>query len=140
MAASILAISLRWRSRALKLERALGLGGRPVGDIGVLRRIVMQVLEGFLGRAEDLVPPVEQFPAEIGPLAIAHERFVFRWAIIFGDFSFGARMVISRRIRFLIGPLTALLPLYRLAHFGDPTGQPRIYGSEFDKSRLPVAA
>src|SRR3990170_5095843 len=72
-----------------KLERPLGLRGCPVGDVGVLRRIVVQVLEGLLGRAEDLVTPAEQLAAEIGPLALAHEAFVFRWAIIFGDFSFG---------------------------------------------------
>ena len=51
-----------------QLERALGLGGRPVGDIGMLLGIVLQMLQRLLGRAEDLVAPVEQLAAEIGPL------------------------------------------------------------------------
>ena len=40
-----------------KLERPLGLRACPVGDIGVLSRFVLQMLERLLGRAEDLVAP-----------------------------------------------------------------------------------
>ena len=38
-----------------KLERALRLGGGAVGDVGMLRRIVVEVLEGLLGRAQNLL-------------------------------------------------------------------------------------
>src|SRR5215510_5617491 len=71
-----------------KLERTLGLGGGPVGDVGMLRRIVVEVLEGLLGRAQNLFAPVEQLAAEIGPLALAHEGLVLRGAVIFREFSF----------------------------------------------------
>src|SRR5688572_12482572 len=42
-----------------KLERTFGLGGGPVGDIGVLGRIVLEMLEGLFGGAQNLVAPVE---------------------------------------------------------------------------------
>ncbi len=43
-----------------KLERPLGLGGGAIGDIGVLRRFVLEMLQRLLGRTLDLFPPGEQ--------------------------------------------------------------------------------
>src|SRR5262245_36102044 len=68
-----------------QFERTLGFRGGAVGDVGVLRRIVVKMLKRLLGRTENFIPPNEQLPAEIGALALAHERFVFRWAVVFGN-------------------------------------------------------
>src|SRR6476646_1733538 len=70
-----------------KLESPLGLGGRPGGDLGVLGRFVLQVLERLLGRAEDLLAPSEQLAPEIGALALVHERLIVGGPIVFGDFT-----------------------------------------------------
>src|SRR5215831_16277158 len=70
-----------------KLERTLGLGARPVGNIGVLRRFVLQVLQCLLGRTENLVPPGEQLAPEIGALPLVHEGLVIGGPIVFGDFT-----------------------------------------------------
>src|SRR6478672_10265922 len=70
-----------------KLERPLGLGARPVGDIGVLGRFVLQVLERLLGRAEDLLAPSEQLAPEIGALPLIHERLIVGRPIVLGDFT-----------------------------------------------------
>jgi hypothetical protein len=70
-----------------KLERPLGLRACPVGDIGVLRRFVLQVLERLFGRAEDLLPPAKQLAPEIGALALVHERLIVGGPIVFGDFT-----------------------------------------------------
>src|SRR4029450_6335311 len=51
----------------------------------MLSRLVVQVREGFLGRAKDLIAPIEQLPAEVGPLALAHKRLVLRGTIIVGQ-------------------------------------------------------
>ena len=47
-----------------KLERPLGLGARPVGDVGVLRRFVLKVLERLLGRTENFLAPDQQLPPD----------------------------------------------------------------------------
>src|SRR6478609_4901911 len=70
-----------------KLECPLGLGARPVGDIGVLGRFVLQVLERLLGRAEDLLAPSEQLAPEIGALPLVHERLIVGRPIVLGDFT-----------------------------------------------------
>src|SRR5262245_62057915 len=68
-----------------KLERTLGFGACPVGDIGVLRRFVLKMLERLFGRAQDLIPPAEQLAPEIGALALVHERLIVGGPIVFGD-------------------------------------------------------
>ena len=88
MAASILAISLRWRSRALSSS------ARSVSEVArsaisaCWAEFVLQVLQRLLGGAHDLVAPVQQLAAEIGPLALAHERLVLRWPIVVRNFLF----------------------------------------------------
>ncbi len=46
------------------------------------------MLERLFGRAQNLVAPIEQLPAEIGPLAVAHKGLVVGRAVIFGKLSF----------------------------------------------------
>src|SRR6476469_1065821 len=70
-----------------KLARPLALRACPVGDIGVLSRFILQVLERLFGRAEDLVAPSDQLAPEIGPLALVHERLIVGGPIVFGDFT-----------------------------------------------------
>src|SRR6476620_8206115 len=70
-----------------KLERPLGLRACPVGDIGVLSRFVLQMLERLFGRAEDLVTPSDQVAPEIGALALVHERLIVGGPIVLGDFT-----------------------------------------------------
>src|SRR5262249_7371930 len=70
-----------------KVERPPRLRACPVGDIGVLSRFVVQVLEGLFGRAEDLVTPSEQLAPEIGALALVHERLIVGGPIVLGDFT-----------------------------------------------------
>src|SRR5690606_8229504 len=42
-----------------ELERTLALGCRAVGDIGMLLRVVLEMLQRLLGRAENLLAPDE---------------------------------------------------------------------------------
>src|SRR6188474_2094151 len=97
----------------------------------MLRRFVVQVLEGFLGRAKDLIAPIQQLPAEVGPLVLAHKRLVLRGTIIVGE-----ELLLRRHENcVLTHPFRhwALRPCSpcRLAHVSaTPAGQPRIYGSE----------
>jgi hypothetical protein len=51
----------------------------------MLRRIVLQMLQRLLGGAENLVAPIEELAAEIGPLHLIHERLVIRRPIILGE-------------------------------------------------------
>src|SRR5690242_17925975 len=97
----------------------------------MLCRFVVQVLEGFLGRAKDLIAPIQQLPAEVGPLVLAHKRLVLRGTIIVGE-----ELLLRRHENcVLTHPFRhwALRPCSpcRLAHVSaTPAGQPRIYGSE----------
>jgi hypothetical protein len=69
-----------------ELERPLGLGGGAVGDVGVLLRIIVEMLQRLFSGTQNLVAPGYQLVAEIGPLALAHERLVVRWPIIVRNF------------------------------------------------------
>ena len=75
-AASILATSLRWRSRALQFERAIGLRCGAIGQIGVLREILVQHVQRLPVLPDDLFLPSQQLVAEVGPVPLVHERFV----------------------------------------------------------------
>ena len=81
-AESILAISLRWRSRALQLDGAIGLGRRAVGEVGVILVFVLQVLKGLARLAQDLFLPCQQLLAEILALAFVHELFGIGWTVL----------------------------------------------------------
>jgi hypothetical protein len=52
----------------------LDLRGRPIGEIGMVLVLVMEMLQRLLGYLEDILPPSEQLVAEIIPLALVHER------------------------------------------------------------------
>src|SRR4029078_12120222 len=97
----------------------------------MLRRFVVQVPEGFLGREKDLIAPIQQLPAEVGPLVLAHKRLVLRGEIIVG----GELLLRPHENCVLPHPVHAWAlspcPPCRLAHVSaTPAGQPRIYGSE----------
>jgi hypothetical protein len=57
-----------------QLNRAVGLRGRPIGKIGMVLVLVLEMLQRLLGYLEDILPPGEQLVAEILPLALVHER------------------------------------------------------------------
>ena len=84
-AASILAISLRWRSRALQLQRAIGLGGGAIGEVGMLRGVLVQDMQRLAVLAHDLFLPGHQLVAEVDPVALVHERLALGRAITLGQ-------------------------------------------------------
>jgi hypothetical protein len=57
-----------------QLNRAVGLRGRPIGEIGMVLVLVLEMLQRLLGYLEYILPPGEQLVAEILPLALVHER------------------------------------------------------------------
>ena len=57
-----------------QLDRAVGLRGGAVGEVGMILVLVLEMLQRLLGLLEDVLPPVEQLLAEILPLALVHER------------------------------------------------------------------
>src|SRR5271170_6882073 len=57
-----------------QLDGPVGFRRGPVGEVGVILALVLEMLERLLGLLEDVLPPVEQFQPEILPLALAHER------------------------------------------------------------------
>ena len=73
-AASILAISLRWRSRARSsMARSVSDEARSARS-GWFCVLVLQMLEGLLGFLQDFFLPGVQLCAEIVPLPLVHER------------------------------------------------------------------
>jgi hypothetical protein len=79
-AASIFAMSLRWRSR-VKLDRPVGLAGGAVGDIGFADRAALQLRHRVARFAQNLILPAEQLVAEIAKLRAVHELLVRAGAI-----------------------------------------------------------
>jgi len=57
-----------------KLDGPVGFGGCTVGDVGVVLVLVLQVLEGILRIAKDVVLPGQQLLAEVLALPLVHER------------------------------------------------------------------
>ena len=70
-------------------QRAVRFRRGPVRQIGMILILVLQMLQGLLGLLEDVVPPGQQFQAEIFPLALIHEGFVFCGRIVLGKENFG---------------------------------------------------
>ena len=61
-----------------QLELALGFGRSPVGQIGMQRRLGLQVLDGLAALAQDVVFPAVQLAAEIFALPLIHEGLTVR--------------------------------------------------------------
>src|SRR5689334_9878819 len=57
-----------------KLDRAVGLRGGAVGEVGMVLVLVLKMLERLLGFLQDVLAPREQLAAEVLPLALVHER------------------------------------------------------------------
>src|SRR5215470_12476087 len=66
-----------------QFDRAVGLRGRPVGEIGVILALVLEMLKRFTRLLKDILPPIEQLQPEIFPLALIHKRLFVAWPIEF---------------------------------------------------------
>jgi hypothetical protein len=66
-----------------QFDRPVGLRGRPVGEVGMILVVVLEVLQRLLGLLEDILPPVEQLQPEVLALALVHERLTVRRPIDF---------------------------------------------------------
>src|SRR5215469_10577953 len=65
-----------------KLDGAVGLGRRPIGEIGVVHILLLQGLQGELRFLEDLVLPVQELDAKIFALTLIHERLFFGRSVV----------------------------------------------------------
>ena len=59
-----------------QLERTIAFRAGPIGHIGMVLALFLQVLEGFAALAEDVVLPCVELGPEILPLPRVHERLV----------------------------------------------------------------
>ena len=59
-----------------QLQRAVGLGGGAVGEVGVLGRVLVQNMQRLAVLADDLFLPGHQLVAEIGLVTFVHEGLV----------------------------------------------------------------
>src|SRR5215813_8189556 len=75
-AASILATSLRWRSRARSSM------ARSVSDDGVILILILKVLQCLPGFLQDVLLPRHEFVAEIIPLTLVHKGFFVGGAVV----------------------------------------------------------
>src|SRR5262249_28529139 len=67
-----------------QFDRPVGFRGGPIGKIGMVLVLVLQVLQRFPGLAQDVLAPCQESLAEVLPLAVVHEwLFVGRPVILF---------------------------------------------------------
>ena len=67
-----------------QFEGTLGLGGGAVGEIGMLRAVVLQMLQRFAILDEDVVLPLLELAAKILLLPFVHKRLVVGWHVALG--------------------------------------------------------
>src|SRR6202171_1881621 len=65
-----------------QFDRAVGLGGRAVREVGLIDVLFLERLQGDPRFAQDLVLPRQQLGAKIIALAVVHERLFFGGSII----------------------------------------------------------
>ena len=65
-----------------QLQRAVGLRGGAVGEIGMLRRFLVQPDQRLARLADDLVFPGNELLAEVHPLPLVHERLVLARTVV----------------------------------------------------------
>src|SRR3569623_609805 len=66
-----------------QLDGAVRLRRRPVGKIGMILVLFLQVLQGFLGFLEDVFAPGQELRAKVIALALVHERLFVRRPVVF---------------------------------------------------------
>ena len=64
-----------------EFQRLVRLRRRPVDQIRMVLRLGLQVDDGALGLAQDVIPPGHQLVLEIGELPLIHERLVVRRSV-----------------------------------------------------------
>ena len=57
-----------------QFDGAVGLGGGPVGEVGMVLALVVQVLQRLARLAQDVLFPRQKLLAEVLPLPFVHER------------------------------------------------------------------
>src|SRR5690606_25922251 len=66
-----------------QLQRAVGLGGGPGGEVSVLRGVLVQHLEGLPVLPDDLLLPGDPLVAEVDLVPLVHERLGLAWPVSF---------------------------------------------------------
>src|SRR5690606_41057793 len=65
-----------------QLDGTVGLGGSPIGKIGMIGIFLLQDFERLARLAQNITLPVDQLCLEVQLLTLIHERLVFRGNVI----------------------------------------------------------
>src|SRR6185312_9404843 len=67
-----------------QLDGTVGFGRRPVGEVGMILVLLLQMQQGLFGFLEDVLTPDQQLHAEILPLPLVHKRLFVGRPVAFG--------------------------------------------------------